>query len=138
MTSNATSGSRSSTLEIWRGRFVQDTARPFPDLRADCLDFQTKLEADLESGLPLATLPSEWLLAHFGRRFYRKINRDWLTCSIRTDGRFFVFSNLGIIDSDFKPALPYHRAGVATHALRLADRRAALFVLFSVLGGEGH
>ncbi len=105
---------------------------------ADCTEFQTKLEANLQDGLPLATLPSEWLLAATGRRFYKKINRDWLTSSIKTDGRFFVFSNLGILDADFKPAQPF----LAPHTqLALSGSLIGappLLVLLAILGGEGH
>ena len=108
------------------------------DLHTDSTEFQTQLEASLSAGLPLATLPSEWLLAATGRRFYKKINRDWLTSSIKTDGRFFVFSNLGILDGDFKPAQPFlapHTQMALSGSLIGAP---PLLVLLAILGGEGH
>ena len=108
------------------------------DLRTDSIEFQTKLEANLDSGLPLATLPSEWLLAATGRRFYKKINRDWLASSIRTDARFFVFSNLGILDSDFKLALPFITSQTQLALSGSLIGAPPLLILLGILGGEGH
>ncbi len=114
------------------------TPRPTPDLSADCVEFQTKLETQLKSGMPLSTLPSEWLLALMGRRFYKKINRDWITSSIRTDRRFFVFSNLGVLDADLKPALPF----IAPESqLALAGSLIGappLLITLGIVGGIGH
>jgi len=108
------------------------------DLHTDCTEFQSKLESDLEDGLPLSTLPSEWLLAATGRRFYKKINRDWLSSSVKTDGRFFVFSNLGILDADFKPAQPFITPQSQLALSGSLIGAPPLLVLLAILGGEGH
>ncbi len=113
-------------------------ARSELDLRADCLDFQQWIDVQTQSSLALATLPSEWLLALAGKRFYKKVNRDWLIKSIKTDPRYFVFSNLGPIDSDMEPIQPFIKPGTSLAISVSLMGGPPLIVGLALLDRQGH
>lgn len=74
-----------------------------PDLtfeqRAQAL--QARAKSQLDTLMPLASIPGEWLLALAGDKTYQNVNRDWLLKSTHNDPRFFVLSNIGQVDDAF-------------------------------------
>jgi hypothetical protein len=69
-----------------------------------CYMLQERVDKQLDSYMPLVSIPNDWLLGLGGDKTYKAVNRDWLLKSTNTDPRFFIFTNVGSLDnilSDF-------------------------------------
>lgn len=93
------------------------------DLQQEVTTLQKHISEQLETLIPLSTLPSEWLLMLAGKKTYKSVNRGWLNASINTDPRFFVLSNLGTLDKPFSALVD------------CLDLSEGLFVTVPLMGG---
>ena len=78
-----------------------------PDFAEACRTLQLQIDDRIQRKFALVGMPGEWLLALGGRKLYRKVNRDWLIGSNSTDPRFFIISNLGKLDQELGPLMPF-------------------------------
>ncbi|HLY27625.1 MAG TPA: hypothetical protein VKQ72_14870 [Aggregatilineales bacterium] len=115
---------------------VRQAVRESFDLAEEAAALQQEIERQLADRSPLASLPMEWLFALGGKKLFRKTNRDWLLNSPKTDPRFFVLTNLGSLDTDWKALLP-HMEGTCGFAVPLMGAPPVV-VAFLALGGVGH
>ena len=72
------------------------------DLLAECTWVQRNADEQLENYEPLLAGPGESIFA-LNTRAYKRVNRQWLLATIKTDKRFFLLSNLGHLDSVLRP-----------------------------------
>jgi hypothetical protein len=87
---------------IYPGNLATQIRIALPDCASwieRCYALQERIDNQLETFMPLVGMPNEWLLGFGGDKTYKAVNRDWLLKSTNTDPRFFIFTNLGSLDT---------------------------------------
>jgi NRPS condensation-like uncharacterized protein len=88
---------------IYPGNLATQIRIVLPDLASwieACYLLQERVDKQLDTYMPLVSIPNDWLLGLGGNKTYKVVNRDWLLKSTNTDSRFFILTNLGNLDSN--------------------------------------
>ncbi|NJR12925.1 glycosyltransferase [bacterium] len=102
---------------------IRVAGRPVFDLQEEAQHLQQQIQAQLDALIPLAMVPSEWLLMAAGRKTYKKRESGGgLNASINNDPRFFILTNLGALDDLFAPVVAH------------LERPAGVFLLVPLMG----
>ncbi|MEP7288991.1 MAG: hypothetical protein ABI947_24825 [Chloroflexota bacterium] len=116
---------------------VKTSTRPEPDLLADCIELQKQVIVQLHQRMPLANLPNEWLLRLGGNRTYKRMTQQWMATAINADPRFFVLSNVGNFDDEYKLIASYIEWSCGAFGAVSLMGAPHLILSFGMAAGQG-
>ena len=101
-----------------------------------CIDYQSRLNKQINSAYPLSDMFGNWLLALAGDTAFKRANLHWHLKVSPQERRFYTLTNAGRLDNVFKPIRDYLLPDI--RLITPIMGAAPLVILFTSFNNYGH